>query len=125
VFALPGQISFKSRPIVVQDHLEGDGADLPAPARQRPALDPQLLELKGQVAELAPKATALDRIATENGSLCITDAAKAMQIRPKLLFDFMRSRQWIYRRTGGGDLRANRHNRWTSALSRVKRICSA
>ena len=36
------------------------------------------LALEEQVAELAPKADALDRIATADGSMCITDAAKTL-----------------------------------------------
>ena len=56
------------------------------------------IELQAQVAELAPKADALDRIATADGSLCVTDAAKALQIRPKDLFSYLSSHGWIYRR---------------------------
>lgn len=38
------------------------------------------------------------------GSLCITDAAKALQVRPKALFEWMRHHGWIYKRTGQSDL---------------------
>ena len=58
-------------------------------------------ELQGRVEALAPKAEALERIAEAQGSLCITDAAKALQVQPKRLFDLMRGRRWIYRRVGG------------------------
>lgn len=60
----------------------------------------KVIALEGQVAELSPKADALDRIATADGSLCISDAAKALQVRPKDLFAYLRSHGWIYRRTG-------------------------
>lgn len=60
----------------------------------------KVLELQGQVAELAPKADALDRIATADGSLCVTDAAKNLQVRRNNLFDFLRTNGWIYRRAG-------------------------
>ena len=53
-----------------------------------------------QLAIAAPKAEALDRLATADGSLCITDAAKTLQVRPKELFAFLRSHGWIYRRAG-------------------------
>jgi phage antirepressor YoqD-like protein len=43
----------------------------------------------------------LDRIATADGSLCVTDAAKALQVRPKDLFSKLQADHWIYRRTGG------------------------
>ncbi len=56
------------------------------------------IELQAQVADLAPKAQALDRIATADGSLCITDAAKALQMRPKDLFSYLQAHGWIYRR---------------------------
>lgn len=56
--------------------------------------------LEGQVAELAPKADALDRIATADGSICVTDAAKNLQVRPKDLFAYLRSHGWIYKRPG-------------------------
>lgn len=55
---------------------------------------------KAQLAIAAPKAEALDRIAAADGSFCITDAAKALQVRPKDLFDYLRSHGWIYRRPG-------------------------
>jgi anti-repressor protein len=50
--------------------------------------------------EMAPSVAALDRIAGCDGSLCITEAAKALQIRPKQLFTHMRAKEWIYRRAG-------------------------
>lgn len=57
-------------------------------------------EQKAKIAELTPKADALDRIATADGSLCITDAAKALQTQPRTLFQFLQANQWIYRRPG-------------------------
>lgn len=84
----------------------------------KPAIDPanlsrlQLIELamqaeqerlalEAKVGELAPKAEALDRISTADvGSLCITNAAKALQVPPKKLFSWMQEHQWIYRRAG-------------------------
>ncbi|MBI0083591.1 phage antirepressor KilAC domain-containing protein [Commensalibacter sp. M0402] len=49
---------------------------------------------------LKPKADGFDRIATADGSLCITDAAKNLQMGPKELFFYLNSHEWIYRRTG-------------------------
>jgi phage antirepressor YoqD-like protein len=60
------------------------------------------LALEQKVAEDAPKVRALSRLTESDGSMCITDAAKAMQIQPKRLFDFMSTNQWIYRRPGSG-----------------------
>lgn len=49
---------------------------------------------------MEPKVAALDLIATADNSLCITEAAKALQRRPKELFKYLRTEQWIYRRPG-------------------------
>lgn len=62
------------------------------------------IALEEQVAELVPKAEALDRIATADGSMCITDAAKTLQVQPKVAFQFLRAHRWIYSRQGGGDI---------------------
>ena len=57
-------------------------------------------DLEGRVAEMMPQVQALERIALSDGSLCITDAAKTLQIQPKVLFAFLRSHHWIYSRAG-------------------------
>lgn len=61
----------------------------------------RVLPLENQVEVLAPKAEALDRISTSDGGMCITNAAKDLQMRPKDLFVWLSSHQWIYRRVGG------------------------
>jgi len=61
----------------------------------------KVIELESELEETKPKAQALDRLATvSDGSLCITDAAKQLQMRPKDLFACLSINQWIYRRTG-------------------------
>lgn len=73
------------------------------PALLRQALlgySEQVIALQKQNTEMTPKAEALDRISTANGSLCITDAAKSLQVQPKKLFQLMNQNGWIYRRTG-------------------------
>lgn len=64
----------------------------------------KVLALEAENKELVPKAEALDRIATADGSLCVTDAAKTLQVRPKDLFAFLRSHGWIYSRPGTSDV---------------------
>lgn len=59
------------------------------------------LMLEEKVVEMTPKVAALDRIATADGSLCLMDAAKQLQMRPKDLIAFMSAHQWIYKRAGG------------------------
>jgi len=61
----------------------------------------KVLALEHKVVELAPKAEALDRISTAGGSMCITDAAKTLQMQPKRLFAWLQANLWIYRRAGG------------------------
>lgn len=61
----------------------------------------KVLELESKVEEQTPKVEALDRISTSEGSSCITDTAKMLQIRPKSLFNYLSSNRWIYKRAGG------------------------
>lgn len=61
----------------------------------------KVLQLEDQIKEIKPKAEALDRIATSDGSVCITDAAKVLQIhKPKSLFGYLQRNKWIFRRSG-------------------------
>jgi anti-repressor protein len=62
----------------------------------------KVIALEAENAELVPKTEALDRIATADGSLCITDAAKTLQVRPKDLSALLRARGWVYSRMGCG-----------------------
>src|SRR5260364_326881 len=60
----------------------------------------KVIELESKLNAQAPKVEALDRIAMANGAMCITDAAKTLQIRPTELFGWLHSNRWIYRRPG-------------------------
>ncbi len=60
----------------------------------------KVMHLEHQVEEMKPDIDALTRIAKAEGSLCITDAAKQLQVKPKSLFDLMSHSKWIYRRLG-------------------------
>lgn len=59
------------------------------------------LALENKVCELEPKARALDTIAAADGMMNVTEAAKALQIRPGKLFDWLSQNKWAYRRVGG------------------------
>ena len=61
----------------------------------------KVLALESRNEELQVDADALSRIARADGSLCLTDAAKALQQRPKDLISYLSSHHWIYRRAGG------------------------
>lgn len=60
----------------------------------------KVLELQGEVEEMRPQVQALERIAISDGSLCVTDAAKTLQVQPKALFQFLDSHGWTYTRQG-------------------------
>lgn len=60
----------------------------------------RVIELEGERAVLLPKAEAHDRLAEAEGSLNITEAAKALQRPPQQVFTWMATNGWIYRRTG-------------------------
>lgn len=63
----------------------------------------KVLELQGEVEEMRPQVQALERIAASEGSMCITDAAKTLQVQPKALFTFLRAHHWIYTRQASND----------------------
>lgn len=63
----------------------------------------QIEHQQAQLAITAPKAQALDRIADADGSMCITDAAKHLQMQPKRLFSWLAANDWIYRRPGNAN----------------------
>lgn len=59
----------------------------------------QVIDRDQKIAEQAPKVAALQRIAEwTDGALCITDAAKVLQVNPKMLFTWLQGHDWIYRR---------------------------
>lgn len=60
----------------------------------------KVMHLENQVEEMKPDVDALTRIAKAEGSLCVTDAAKQLQVKPKMLFDLLSHSKWIYRRIG-------------------------
>lgn len=60
----------------------------------------KVLALETKVEEMTPDVNAYKRIAASDGSLCITDAAKTLQLKPKDLFKYLRENGWIYSRAG-------------------------
>lgn len=54
-----------------------------------------------QLAIASPKADALDLLTLADGSMCITNAAKAVSKQPKAMFAWLQANDWIYRRPGG------------------------
>ncbi|HHQ4786419.1 phage antirepressor KilAC domain-containing protein [Aeromonas hydrophila] len=54
-----------------------------------------------QIEETKPKVEALERIAIAEGSLNLTEAAKALQQPPRKFNQHLCSQRWIYKRAGG------------------------
>lgn len=60
-------------------------------------------EQKAMLEITTPKAAALDILADKDGSFCIRDAAKLLQIRPIDLTQYLSSNKWIYKRLGNSE----------------------
>lgn len=67
--------------------------------------------LQAVIDRQAPKVAAIKRLASAGGAICITDAAKQLQIRPAQLFDWLQQNRWIYRRGGS--------TRWIAMQPRI------
>lgn len=102
-------VAMRAKIIDRWQQLEADAADpmkaLADPAKLRHVLlgyTEKVLALEQQVGELAPKAEALDRFITSvDGSFCLTDAAKALQVQPRKFIAKLQEMGWIYRRPMG------------------------
>lgn len=62
----------------------------------------KVLVLEAEVKELTPLAASYEHLTRRDGTLCITDAAKSLNMRPKDLFAWLQANKWIYRRAGNG-----------------------
>lgn len=60
----------------------------------------ELITVKAENESMKVDVKALEQISKADGSLCITDAAKALQVNPKFLFSWLRENRWIYKRVG-------------------------
>ncbi len=59
-----------------------------------------------------PKAAALDRLAGADGTMCVTNAAKALKVPPRKLFVWLSAERWIYKRAGSAA--------WTAYQDRIQ-----
>ncbi|MFW2057646.1 DNA-binding protein [Acinetobacter haemolyticus] len=60
----------------------------------------KMVELEQKVEVMQPTVEAFDRIATADGSLCLTDAAKTLQQEPHKFNKWLNLNDWIYKRNG-------------------------
>lgn len=54
-----------------------------------------------KIATDAPKVEGFDRIASSDGSMCLTDTAKTLQVQPRKLTQLLQEKGWLYRRPMG------------------------
>lgn len=62
----------------------------------------KVLALEAEVKDLTPLAASYEFLTRTDGTMCITDAAKALDMRPKDLFAWLQGQKWIYRRAANG-----------------------
>ncbi|WP_273724321.1 phage regulatory protein/antirepressor Ant [Bartonella sp. AU18XJBT] len=67
-------------------------------------LQSQIEQKDNTIAELAPKAEALDGLKRSDGLFGLIEAAKMLEVRPKDLTDYLRKHDWVYRRAPGAPL---------------------
>ncbi|WP_017196254.1 phage antirepressor Ant [Bartonella birtlesii] len=67
-------------------------------------LQSQIEQKDHVIAELAPKAKALDGLKRSDGLFGLIEAAKMLEVRPKDLTDYLRKHDWVYRRAPGAPL---------------------
>jgi phage antirepressor YoqD-like protein len=68
-------------------------------------------QLQAVIDRQAPKVAAIQRLAGAGGAICITDAAKQLQVPPSKLFDWLQANRWIFRRGSTG--------RWVAHQPRI------
>ncbi|WP_273760328.1 antA/AntB antirepressor family protein [Bartonella sp. ML70XJBT.G] len=67
-------------------------------------LQSQIEQKDHVIAELTPKAQALDGLKRSDGLFGLIEAAKMLEVRPKDLTDYLRKHDWVYRRAPGAPL---------------------
>lgn len=72
----------------------------------------KVISLERAVAEQAPQVATLNRIAAADGSLCMRDAAKVLQVRPVDLRRWLVAHGWVYQRPG--------HSGWLAYQERIQ-----
>ncbi|MFJ2360413.1 phage antirepressor KilAC domain-containing protein [Pseudomonas fluorescens] len=110
-------VELRARIIDRWQELEAQASQFQIPATYAEALqaaadqakDNQTLRLV--ILDQAPKVAAINRLAAAGGAICITDAAKHLQLKPSKLFAWMQQNRWIFRRQGSG--------RWTAYQPRI------
>lgn len=69
--------------------------------------------LLGVIELQAPKVAAIQRLAAASGAICISDAAKQLQVSPSKLFAWLSAHRWIFQRGSS--------QRWTAYQPQISR----
>ncbi len=69
--------------------------------QEKKALEAETAAQKAKLEIDTPKAEALDRLSSGEGSLCFTNGAKALKMRPMELIKRLSEKAWIFKRPGG------------------------
>lgn len=73
---------------------------LPEALRLAADLAEQVESQKREMIEMKPKVDALHRLADSEGTFCLSDAGKALQLPPRKFIASLQAAGWIYRRVG-------------------------
>ena len=92
--AMEAEMRRQSSPAVPQS--------LPEALRLAADLADKVAARDAEIAVLAPRSEALAVIADADGSACVTDAAKTLQMSPNDLWAYLARAQWVYRRERDG-----------------------
>lgn len=60
----------------------------------------QVVQLEAENQSMKTDVKALEQIAKSDGSFCLLDTAKTLQVKPKVFMNWMQSHSWIYKRAG-------------------------
>jgi phage antirepressor YoqD-like protein len=64
-------------------------------------LSQKVVTLEATVQQQAPAVAAIERLGSSKGSLCLTDAAKALDMNPRAFMAWLEMNGWIFKRVAG------------------------
>ncbi len=60
----------------------------------------KVIDLEHKLEEMQPDVIALERLSKSDGSICLTDAAKTLQMQPRKFNTWLQAHGWIHKRVG-------------------------
>jgi len=74
-------------------------------------LNQKVVTLETTVKQQAPSVAAIERLGSSKGSMCLTDAAKALDMNPKAFMAWLEMNGWIFKRVAGDN--------WTAYQTKI------